>query len=167
MDMSLRNRERAVAIRETAFNVVCTTAVVLMFVLEGVLFLAFLEQRRSLAGKKKLDLPGAVPLRALVFFTNAADSLQDAFITILCIQLYQGQLPVPDSVGVALPLSAQLLMLAIFSSFMGTVGEKKGASRVMGCVFSGSTTDVIPRILRGSDSGKYPNTSSSWTVPKS
>ncbi|MBO4515301.1 MAG: hypothetical protein J5721_06460, partial [Lachnospiraceae bacterium] len=43
MDMSLRNRERAVAIRETAFNVVCTTAVVLMLVLEGVLFLAFLE----------------------------------------------------------------------------------------------------------------------------
>ncbi|MBO4514437.1 MAG: MFS transporter, partial [Lachnospiraceae bacterium] len=165
-DLSLRNRERTVAIRETALNVVCSTAVVLMLVLEGVLFLGFLENRRRVAGSKDADLPGVVPIRMLIFFTNAADSLQDAFITILCIQLYKGQLPIPDSVAVALPLSAQLLALALFSSFMGTMGEKKGASRVMGygllvqcagclvCVLTGSYFGVlIGKVLIGAGMG--------------
>ena len=165
-DLSLRNRERTVAIRETALNVVCSTAVVLMLVLEGVLFLGFLENRRRVAGSKDADLPGVVPIRMLIFFTNAADSLQDAFITILCIQLYKGQLPIPESVAVALPLSAQLLALALFSSFMGTMGEKKGASRVMGygllvqcagclvCVLTGSYFGVlIGKVLIGAGMG--------------
>jgi len=165
-DMSLIEHERGIAIRETALNVVCTTAVVLMLVLEGVLYLTFLESKKRATREKKLDLPSVVPLRMLIFFTNAADSLQDAFITILCIQLYQGQLPIPDSVAVALPLSAQLLMLALFSSFMGTVGEKKGASKTMGfglliqcagclcCVLTGSYIGVlIGKMMIGSGMG--------------
>lgn len=131
MDMSLQNMEKRRDVLDTIFNVICTSAVVFMLIMELVILLSFMEKRKQLLQTDTLDLPGAIPVRALIFFTNAADSLQDAFIAILCAQLYKGQLPVPDSVAVALPLSAQLLMLALFSSFMGVVGEKKGETRVM------------------------------------
>jgi hypothetical protein len=57
-----------------------------------------------------------VPVRTLMFVSYLADSMQDAFIAILCSQLYKGGLPFSDGVAVALPMSAQLLMMALFFS---------------------------------------------------
>ena len=150
LDMSLRNRERYADIKETVLNVACTTAVVLMLIIEGVLLLAFMEKRKRTIAAKEADLPCIIPVRTLIFFTNAADSLQDAFITILCIQLYKGQLPIPDSVAVALPLSAQLLTLAVFAGFMGVVGEKKGEAKVMGAGLLVQAAGCFCCILTGS-----------------
>ncbi|MBR6396138.1 MAG: MFS transporter [Lachnospiraceae bacterium] len=132
LDMSLRNKEKRASVFNTVFNVFCTTAVVMMLILEGVFLLSFLEKRQKLSEKELGDVTNITPLRTLIFFTNAADSIQDAFVALLCEKVYMGGLPVPNSVAIALPLSAQLLMLALFSSFMGTVGEKHGPSRVMG-----------------------------------
>ncbi|MBQ8117704.1 MAG: MFS transporter [Lachnospiraceae bacterium] len=155
MDMSLRTREKNNAVLNTVFNVFCTTAVVLMLILEGVLLLSFVERRQRLTIAERLDPTCMVPMRAMSFFTNTADAMQDAFVTILCAELYKGQLPIPDSVAVALPLSAQLLMLALFSSFMGSVGEKRGATKVVSvgllvqgmgclcCVLTGSYFGVL------------------------
>ncbi|MBR1478862.1 MAG: MFS transporter [Lachnospiraceae bacterium] len=166
MDMSLRNRERNIAVWNTVFNVFCTTAVVMMLILEGVLLLSFVERRQKLTIAERSDPTCIIPLRAMSFFTNSADAMQDAFVTILCAELYKGQLPIPDSVAVALPLSAQLLMLALCSSFMGTVGEKHGEAKVMGggllvqcmgglcCVLTGSYFGVlIGKMLIGAGMG--------------
>ncbi len=166
MDMSLRNREKNTAIWNTVFNVFCTTAVVMMLILEGVLLLSFVEKKQKLTIVERLDPTCVIPLRTLIFFTNAADAMQDAFVAILCAELYKGQLPLPDSVAVALPLSAQLLMLALCSSFMGSVGEKHGAARVMGggllvqcmgclcCMLTGSYFGVlIGKMLIGAGMG--------------
>ena len=166
MDMSLRNREKSIAIWNTVFNVFCTTAVVMMLILEGVLLLSFVEKKQKLTISERSDPTCVIPLRTLIFFTNAADSMQDAFMAILCAELYRGQLPLPDSVAVALPLSAQLLMLALCSSFMGSVGEKHGAAKVMGggllvqcmgclfCVLTGSYFGVlVGKMLIGAGMG--------------
>ena len=150
MDMGLRNRDKNTAIRNTIFNVFCTTAVVLMLILEGVLLLSFLEKKRKLTTDEQLDLTNLIPLRGLIFFTNAADSIQDAFVAILCAELYRGQLPIPDSVAIALPLSAQLLMLALFSSFMGSAGEKHGPAKVMGYGFLVQGAGCLCCVLTGS-----------------
>jgi MFS family permease len=132
LDMSLINKERQRAVFNTVFNVFCTTAVVMMLILEGVFLLSFMEKRQKLSGEERSDITNITPLRTLIFFTNAADSIQDAFVALLCEKVYMGGLPIPNSVAIALPLSAQLLCLALFSSFMGTVGEKHGPARVMG-----------------------------------
>ena len=166
MDMSLRNREKHTAIWSTVFNVFCTTAVVMMLILEGVLLLSFVEKRQRLTIAERSDPTCMIPLRTMSFFTNTADAMQDAFVAILCAELYKGQLPIPDSVAVALPLSAQLLMLALFSGFMGSVGEKYGMAKVMGgglfvqgigcltCVLTGSYFGVlIGKVLIGAGMG--------------
>ena len=166
MDMSLRNREKSAAVRNTVFNVFCTTAVVMMLILEGVLLLSFFERKQKLTIAERTDPTNMIPLRAMMFFTSTADAMQDAFVAILCAELYRGGLPLPDSVAVALPLSAQLLMLALFSAFMGSVGEKYGMAKVMGgglfvqalgclcCVFTGSYFGVlVGKILIGAGMG--------------
>lgn len=166
MDMSLRNREKSAAIRNTVFNVFCTTAVVMMLILEGVLLLSFFERKQKLTIAERTDPTNMIPLRAMMFFTSTADAMQDAFVAILCAELYRGGLPLPDSVAVALPLSAQLLILALFSAFMGSVGEKYGMAKVMGgglfvqalgclcCVFTGSYFGVLAgKILIGAGMG--------------
>ena len=130
-DLSLGNIQKRNTISDMVQNVLCTTAVVMMLILEGILLLSFTEKKRTYNDTEKRDVALNVPLRALIFFTNAADSMQDAFITLLCLKLYKGGLPIPDSVAVALPLSAQLLVLALFSGFAGRLGEKHGHCKVI------------------------------------
>ena len=57
--------------------------------------------------------------------------MQDAFIAVVCTELYQGTLPISDGVAVALPMSAQLLMMAIASAFAGRMAEKLGTKRTL------------------------------------
>ncbi len=110
--------------RELIINAVVCTIVIAMLLLELTFLITFLKTKR---GGGVLDNTDRIPVRTLMFLSYLADSMQDAFIAILCTQLYKGGLPVSDSVAVALPMSAQLLMMAVFSLFAGRFAERYGS----------------------------------------
>ncbi len=113
---------------ETIINVAISTIVVAMLLLELTFLLGFVQKKRE---TKALDSTETVPLRTMMFLIYLADSMQDAFIAILCSQLYSGGLPISDGVAIALPMSAQLLMMALFSFFAGRLAERMGSKKVM------------------------------------
>ena len=129
LDMALRDRARATTVFNMLLNVLCSTAVVVMLVMEGLFLLSFSERRRKLRQEtpEQLDGPSLVPVRTLMCLSYLADAMQDAFIAILCGELYQGGLPLPEGVAVALPLSAQLLTMAVASALAGRFAERWGS----------------------------------------
>ena len=105
------------------FNSATVTIVIAMLLLEVSFLIAFNQHKRE---TWDLDTTERIPVRTLMFMSYLADSMQDAFIAILCTQLYAGGLPLPTGVAVALPMSAQLLMMALFSLFAGRLAERLG-----------------------------------------
>ena len=138
--------------RELIINAVVCTIVIAMLLLELTFLITFLKTKRS---GGVLDKTDHIPVRTLMFLSYLADSMQDAFIAILCTQLYKGGLPVSDSVAVALPMSAQLLMMAVFSLFAGRFAERYGSrlsltggmlvqlSGLLCCLIMGSYTGLL------------------------
>lgn len=107
-------------------SVAIGTVVIAMLLIELAFLLGFFQNKNNL---QTLDNTDRVPVRTLMFLSYMADSMQDAFIAILCSQLYSGGLPFPNGVAVALPMSMQLLMMALFSLFSGRITEKFGSRR--------------------------------------
>ncbi len=124
---SLQRQQNALR-REQTLQAATSTIVITMLLLEFTFLIAFLQRKREFI---TLDQTEKVPLRTMMFLIYLADSMQDAFIAILCTQLYQGGLPVPDGVAVALPMSAQLLMMALLSLFAGRMVEKHGSRSIL------------------------------------
>ena len=140
--------------RELLINAAVSTVVLTMLLLELIFLIGFLQKKMKL---DHLDDVESVPVRTIMFISYVADSMQDAFIAILCSQLYGGGLPVSDSVAIALPMSAQLLMMAIMSFFAGRLTEIFGSKKVIStgmliqmagfiCCFAGGN---YPAILMG------------------
>ncbi len=149
--------------RELIISIVISTVVVAMLLLECNFLLNHFQNKRSAA---ELDNTQRVPLRTLIFLIYLADAMQDAFIAILCSQLYGGGLPVPEGVAIALPMSAQLLMMAGFSLFAGRLVERFGSRAIMTmgmvinlagfliCMLLGSYTGLlIGKLLIGAGMG--------------
>ena len=114
--------------RELIISAVTVTVVIAMMLLELTFLISFVKRKHETT---ELDSTERVPVRTLMFISYLADSMQDAFIAILCAQLYHGGLPFPDGVAIALPLSAQLFMMALFSFIAGRVAEKLGSRKVL------------------------------------
>ena len=127
-NLDLIRRRQSELTRELIISIVISTIVVTMLLLEFNFLLTHVQRRRS---GVKLDTTQLVPLRTMGFLIYLADAMQDAFIAILCSQLYHGGLPIPDGVAIALPMSAQLLMMAVFSLFAGRLVERLGSRLVM------------------------------------
>lgn len=132
LDLGLRNRSRAEATLNMILNVICATAVVVMLVLEIIFLISFTEKYRGLQGMPDVipDGPSIVPVRTLMFLIYTADCMQEAFIAVLCAQLYRGGLPVPDGTAAALPMSAELLAMAVSSAVCGQAAQRYGSRRV-------------------------------------
>ncbi len=124
------NKRQSEIIRELVLNVVICTLVVSMLLLEIAFLLNSLEKKRRLS-TAELDPTERLPIRSIIFFSYVADSMQDAFIAVVCTDLYKGTLPISDGVAVALPMSAQLLMMAIASAIAGRMAEKLGTKRTL------------------------------------
>ncbi len=124
------NARRGDIIKELVMTVTVCTLVLSMLMLELAFLLGFVEKSRG-KDKAVLDPSETVPIRSLMFFSYVADSMQDAFIAVVCTELYKGGLPVPDSVAVALPMSAQLLMMAVASAFSGGITQKLGPKKTL------------------------------------
>ncbi len=126
---AVQNRQNELK-RELLINAAISTVVVTMLLLEVTFYFAFVERKRE-TPPEKLDKVDGVPLRTLMFIIYLADSMQDAFIAILCFNMYKNSLPLPSGVAVALPMSAQLLMMALFSLFVGRFVEKFGSRQCL------------------------------------
>ena len=136
MDLSYQTAQRRESALNTILSVICSTVVVLMLLLEGLFLLSFTDKRKELTeAGKTLDGPKRIPLRTLIFCIFLIDSMQDPFIAIVCSQLYSGFLPLPQGVAVALPMSGQLMMMAVFSAVGGGFTSRYGARKTLAAGF--------------------------------
>lgn len=146
LDLGLRNHARTEATLNMILNVICATAVVVMLVLEIIFLISFTERRRNTLQLMDAtpDGPSIVPVRTLMFLIYTADCMQEAFIAVLCAQLYQGGLPVSDGTAAALPMSAELLAMAVSSAACGQAAQRYGSRRVF---TAGMTVQLVGFLL--------------------
>ncbi len=131
-DLSYRNTERREEIRDIVLNVFCSSAVMMMLIIEALFMIGFFERKRREKVEKEeesIDRTHLVPLRNIIFFSYLAFALQDSFVTVLSGRLYNGELNIPESVAAALPLSSELLMMAVFAVIGGRMSEKIGSKK--------------------------------------
>ena len=115
--------EQTKLIKEMILNVICCAVVMTMCMLEFLFLFNFIENRVEKKKLKTNDMPSHVPLRTLMFLSYAADSMQDVFMVLLCTALYDGSLPIGSGVAIALPMSIQLMLMAVFSMVGGRFAE--------------------------------------------
>lgn len=124
--LNAQNRALSVEILMT----VLSAAVVLIMLIIEVLF--YLEHRDQYSERaQKMPVGHQFPLRTLLFLTFLADCMQDAFISILANQRYTPIPGIPQSVGAALPLSAQVLFAALFAFMGGFITRRTGVKRIL------------------------------------
>lgn len=152
LDQILANQRELIF--EIAITVVSTVVVIIMFMLEVIFFMSFSDKRKRFA-KAELDITDAVPLRTLIFITYLADSMQDSFITLLSARLFDDSSFIPREIGITLPLSAQVLMAAIFAfvggKLVNVIGTKKNliigiSAEIIGftvCAVSGTYWGIL------------------------
>ena len=132
-------REKRKLIVENIITVICSCGVMIMLALECIFLLSFFEKRRG-RQRDRWDITWQMPLRLMVFLVYMTDSMQDAFIAILCSRVYTDQFPVSREIAIALPISLQLMMAAVFSTCGGRFAEKFGVRRIMRAGLAGQMT---------------------------
>ncbi len=124
----LNNQNRALSL-EILMTVLSAAVVLVMLIIEALLYLEHRDQCVERA--KKMPTGHRFPLRTILFLTFLVDCMQDAFISILANQRYKPLLGIPQSVGAALPLSAQVLFTALFAFAGGFITRRTGVKRVL------------------------------------
>ena len=116
-------------VKEVALSILSMAVVLLMIIVEIIFYAEHRERKR-----KNLALPGLAaqfPLRLLIFLAYLVDCMQDAFVSILANQLYTPILGIPQSVGAALPLSAQVFAAAVMAFLGGGLSRKAGVKKTL------------------------------------
>lgn len=116
-------------VKEVALTILSMAVVLLMIIVEIIFYAEHRERKR-----KNLALPGLAaqfPLRLLIFLAYLVDCMQDAFVSILANQLYTPILGIPQSVGAALPLSAQVFAAAVMAFLGGGLSRKAGVKKTL------------------------------------
>ena len=133
MDLTFRISERRAQTGNIIINVFCSSAVMMMLIIEGLFFMTFVEKRREYLNSpgKQSDVTRRIPLRTIVLLTYMAATMQDAFITVHSSALYPGGLPMSDEMASGLPLSSNLLMMALAGIFTARISEKFGSRLVL------------------------------------
>ena len=136
MDLGYQTAQRQESALNIILSVICSTVVVVMLLMELLFLLSFSDRKKALVSAgRDLDGPQLIPLRTLIFCSFLTDSMQDPFIAIVCSQLYQDFLPIPHGVAIALPMSGQLLMMAVFSAIGGGFTGRYGARKTLSAGF--------------------------------
>ena len=116
-------------VKDVALTILSMAVVLLMIIVEIIFYAEHRERKR-----KNLALPGLAaqfPLRLLIFLAYLVDCMQDAFVSILANQLYTPILGIPQSVGAALPLSAQVFAAAVMAFLGGGLSRKAGVKKTL------------------------------------
>ena len=143
-DLGYRQEERRLQTFNTMLSVFCSSAVMMMLIVELLFLLNFHEKKRDLIKNQIRDVTRMIPLRTIIVFSYGAATLQDSFVTVLASQLYRGNLPIPDSVAAGLPLSGNLLMMASFAMIGGHMAEKLGSKKTL---FTGVFVEISGFLL--------------------
>ncbi len=154
-DLKYREEERAVQTRDTVLNVFCSSAVMMMLIIEALFLISFYEEKSASVKKGVIpDSTKAVPLRTVITLAYLSYAMQDPFITILASRLYNKDFIIPEVLADGLPLTVQLLMMAVSSAFVGQISEKVYSKRLL---FTGLFIDkgILHRVgkVRESDHG--------------
>ncbi len=131
-DLSYRSAERRRQTFDVALSVFCSSAVMVMLIVEGLLLIGFYEKRRDFLKEGKKDVTKMIPLRTIILLSYAAATLQDSFITMLAAKLYQeNRYFIPEQIAAGCPLFLNLLMMASFAAVGGHMYEKMGSRKVL------------------------------------
>ena len=120
---------------EIILTVVSMSIVLLMLILEMIFYIEHRETRSRIEQTSGGDYL-RFPLRTLAFLTFLADCMQDPFVSILANRLYTPMWGIPQSLGAALPLSAQVLTAAVSAFVCGNLVRRLGTRRMMGAGFA-------------------------------
>ena len=131
-DLSYRTAERREQTIDIALSVFCSSAVMVMLIIEGLMLIGFFERKAVAVQQGSGDVTKLIPLRGIILFSYAACTLQDSFITVLASKLYDGSIPfLPERIAAGLPLTLNLLMMAVFAAVGGHLEEKLGTKKVL------------------------------------
>ncbi|MDD3415549.1 MAG: MFS transporter [Lachnospiraceae bacterium] len=134
------HREQKTLIMEVVFTIITTVVVIIMFIIEIIFLISHME-RKNKTGESEIHYFMHYPLRSILFIIYLVDSMQDAFIALLSSRLYEPIIGIPKSMGIALPITMQLLMAALFSviggRFVSLLGTRKNMIFGFLCQFSG------------------------------
>ncbi|MBO4338267.1 MAG: MFS transporter, partial [Lachnospiraceae bacterium] len=131
-DLSYRTAERRNQTINIGLSVFCSSAVMVMLIVEGLFLIGFFERKMKLTGTQAKDVTKLIPLRGIIFFAYAAATLQDSFITILAERLFDGSiLFISQNIAAGVPLFMNLLMMAVFAAIGGQLEEKYGSKKIL------------------------------------
>ena len=122
------DRQNRALVIEITLAVSAMALILLMIIIESIFFIEYTEEKRNLP---KEGTNFRVPLRTIIFLVFLADCMQDAFISILANKLYEPFWGIPQSVGAALPLSAEVLAAAITAFACGFLARRFGLRRTL------------------------------------
>lgn len=134
------HKEQKALIYEVLFTILTTVVVIIMFIIEIIFLISHMEKKNKV-GNDEINSAVHYPLRSILFIIYLVDSMQDAFIALLSSKLYVPIAGIPKSMGIALPITMQLLMATLFSVIGGKLvsllGTKKNMIVGFICQFSG------------------------------
>lgn len=118
-------------ILNTVAIISCSVAVMIILMLEVIFIMKYKERKEKLNTKKNLNINFRFPLRSLIFISFFSDSMQDSFMPILSAKRYEAFFNIPQSIGIALPITLQLMNSALFSFLGGSIIRKAGVKKTM------------------------------------
>ena len=137
-DLNFREQERNRKTWDTIVNVFCSSAVMMMLIIEALFLITFYEKK--VKGKEKSgDVTHSIPLRTVMTIAYLASAMQDPFITMLAARIYNGELLIPREMATGLPLTSQFLTMALLSAFTGHLSEKTGSKTLL---FAGLFSEI-------------------------
>lgn len=129
VNLDEQNEQTRALVWDVVFNVLSMAVVLLMLVIETLMYAEHREKQMVLPTDAAASL--RFPLRSLAFLVFLADCMQDPFVSILANQLYVPVFGIPQSVGAALPLSAQVLFAALSAFACGSLVRRTGVKKML------------------------------------
>ena len=134
----------------TVAIITCSVIVMIILMLEVIFALRYKERKDKLSKVENSNINYRFPIRSLIFISFFSDSMQDSFIPILASKRYEVFFNIPESIGIALPITLQLMNSAIFSFLGGGIISKIGVKKTM--IF-GFASQMIAYVLCAYTSG--------------
>lgn len=132
-NMDQLQEEQVNLMQTILFTVISSVIVIIMLMIEIIFFLNFKKEKRKRRNETltQRNLAFHFPLRVLIFITYFADAMQDVFIAILLSRIYEPFFNLPPSIGIALPMTLQLLMAALFALGGGKLLNSLGIRKTL------------------------------------
>lgn len=113
-------------VTDVILNVFAIAVVFILLTIEVATFMPFIRLKERAVSESAPYI-----MRILTFLLFAAYSLQDSFIPVLAMKSYTPIFGIPQSVGGALPITVEMLAIAVFSVVSGSLSSRVDRKRLM------------------------------------